>query len=364
MKLKNIIFYFPNFSEGGVEQTSINLCNYFTSHKINIDFISYKPPKKRYFKNFKLINFKNYQNKNINWFLKNFFCLITLMKILVNNDKKNTVVFALSNLNLCILLCKIFGYRIIFRNSAPIDYFKFKPKIIEYIKFYLKCLIYPLSDLVISNSKSSATKLSNEMVFNCRIVSIPNPMSKTNNLKSNLKSNNILYVGRLSNEKGVYQLIQAFKLFLKKNKKFKLNIVGTGGQKTNIKNYILKNKLKNHVRLFNWTDNLKNFYLKSKVFILPSYFEGFGNVLIEALSYSLPCISVKNDGPKEILNNGKYGLLIKNNKPKTILNALNKLFKSYKIFARKARLGYKKNIRYDVKKVGHMYLKQINSVLY
>ena len=96
------------------------------------------------------------------------------------------------------------------------------------------------------------------------------------------------------------------------------------------------------MRLFNWTDNLKNFYLNSKVFILPSYFEGFGNVLIEALSYSLPCISVKNDGPKEILNNGKYGLLIKNNKPKTILNALNKLFKSYKNFCPQGTTGLQK----------------------
>ena len=119
----------------------------------------------------------------------------------------------------------------------------------------------------------------------------------------------MLYVGRLSREKGIYQLIDAFKIFHKKNKKFKLNLVGTGGQKESIKNYILLNELNNSVNLIDWTNNLNKFYLNSKALILPSYFEGFGNVLVEALSYSLPCISVKNDGPKEILKNGKMEAL-------------------------------------------------------
>ncbi len=45
MKLKNIIFYFPNFSEGGVEITSIRLLNFLSKKKIKINFISYKKPK-------------------------------------------------------------------------------------------------------------------------------------------------------------------------------------------------------------------------------------------------------------------------------------------------------------------------------
>ena len=49
MKLKNIIFYFPNFSEGGVENVSYKLANYFNSKNINIYFISYKIPKTKNF---------------------------------------------------------------------------------------------------------------------------------------------------------------------------------------------------------------------------------------------------------------------------------------------------------------------------
>ena len=231
MKLQKIIFYFPNFSEGGVENTSIRLSNYFTLSKIKIDFISIKPPKKKYFRNLSLINFKSYSNTHTNWFSKNYFCLISLFKVLLVSDKKNTVVFALSNLNLCILFCKLLGFKIVSRNSAPIDYFKYNPKFLEYVNFYIKCFIYPMSDLIIANSKNSAIKLKKNLFFKVKIVSIPNPIFKPQNIKSKLKSNNLLYVGRLSLEKGVYQLISAFQIFLKKNKKLQLKLVGSGGQK-------------------------------------------------------------------------------------------------------------------------------------
>ena len=363
MKLQKVIFYFPNFSEGGVENTSIKLSNYFTKNKIKIHFVSFKPPNKKYFKNNNLITFTNFRNKKVNWLLKNFFCSLALVKVFLENNKKNTVIFALSNLNLCIMLCKLFNFKIVSRNSAPIDYFKYDANIFDFIKFSLKSFIYPLSDLIIANSKNSAKKLSKKMAYKSKIISIPNPIDKPKNKKSNLKSNSLLYVGRFSKEKGVFQLINAFEIFIKKNKKFSLNLIGSGSQKKNLINYIKYNNLKKNIFIHNWSNDLSKYYLNSKVLVLPSYFEGFGNVLIEALSYSLPCISVRNDGPKEILKNGKYGLLIKDNSPQSIVNGLNKLLKSYKIFSYKAQLGYKKNVRYDLKRVGNLYLKKINSVL-
>ena len=74
MKLKNIIFYFPNFSEGGVENTSIKLSNYFTTKNINITFISFKHPNKKNFRNNKLLIFKNYRNINAKFFLFMYSC--------------------------------------------------------------------------------------------------------------------------------------------------------------------------------------------------------------------------------------------------------------------------------------------------
>ena len=92
-----------------------------------------------------------------------------------------------------------------------------------------------------------------------------------------------------------------------------------------------------------WTHNTgKYYYLIQKIIYFTLFFEGFGNVLIEALSYGLPCLSTNTDGPKEILENGKFGLLIKNNHPKTISKSIIKILKNYKVFYHKAKLGMRK----------------------
>ena len=364
MKLKNLIFYFPNFSEGGVESTSIRLLNYLSKKKIKVDFISYKKPKSDILERKKNIKFNYKKNVNSNWISKNYFCLVALYKILIKCKKEDTVVFALSNLHLCILFSKILGYKIVSRNSAPIDYFKYNSSFMDYIKLFIKCLIYPLSDLIISNSKNSASKLKKKLFFNAKILSLPNPLENPNNKKSKLRSKNLLYIGRLSKEKGIYQLIKGFEICLKNNNNLKLIIVGDGNQKSEIEKYLKIKKLNDKIFLKGWTHNTKKYYVDAKLFILPSFFEGFGNVLIEALSYGLPCLSTNTDGPKEILENGKFGLLIKNNHPKTISKSIIKILKNYKVFYHKAKLGYEKNLKYDINNVGHLYLKHINSVLY
>tara|TARA_B100000989_G_scaffold26148_1_gene16917 strand:- start:1506 stop:2603 length:1098 start_codon:yes stop_codon:yes gene_type:complete len=364
MKLKNLIFYFPNFSEGGVERTSMRLLNHLSKKKIKINFISYKKPK---FTNLlKKKNIKYMFKKDVysNWIFKNYFCLISLYKILVRCKREETVVFALSNLHLCILFSKILGFKVVSRNSAPIDYFKYNPILADYIKLFIKCLIYPLSDLIISNSKSSAFKLKKKLLFNAKIISLPNPLENPNNKKFKYSSKNFLYIGRLSKEKGIYQLIKGFEIFIKKNNNnFKLIIVGDGSQKHMIEKYLKARKLNDKVIMRKWTHNTRKHYIDAKLFILPSFFEGFGNVLIEALSYGLPCLSTNTDGPKEILENGKFGLLIKNNHPKTISKGLVKIIKNYKVFYYKAKLGYEQNLKYDINNIGHLYLKHINSVL-
>ena len=363
MKLKNIIFYFPNYSEGGVEITSIRLLNFLSKKKIKINFISFKKPKFKILVKRKNIKYTYKKNTNTNWIFKNYFCLISLYKILVKCNKKDTVVFALSNLHLCILFSKILGFKVVSRNSAPIDYFKYSPNLIDYIKLLIKCIIYPLSDTIISNSKNSAYKLKKKLFFNAKVLAIPNPLKNPNNKKSKLRSKNILYIGRLSKEKGIYQLIKGFELFLKNNSNYKLIIVGDGSQKSAIKKYLKTKKLNNKILIKGWTHNTRKYYLDAKLFILPSFFEGFGNVLIEALSYGLPCLSTNTDGPKEILENGKFGLLIKNNNPKTISKNITKILNNYKVFHYKAKLGYEKNLKYDINNIGYLYLKHINSVL-
>ena len=363
MELKKIVIFFPNFERGGIEKTSLLLTKYFIGKKIKIIFISFKSLKNSYLsknKLFKNINIFYSDNK----FIKIVVSIITLLKVLLNSDKSNTVVFSMQNSFVSIIISKILGFRIVIRNSAPIDYYKIKNFFIGAVILIIKTLVYKFSDLIISNSINSAKKINFFFFLKKKTISISNPIELIKKYKSTKKKKDIiLYVGRLSYEKGVDKLIDGFELFSKKKPLFKLVIIGSGNQKNYLIKKVKDKNLDEKIFFKNWQLNLQEYYLTAKALILPSYFEGFGNVIIEALSYKLPCISTNTDGPSEILKNGKYGLIIKSNSTKDIADGLLKLVNNYNYYKHKTVLGFNKIKEYSLDKIGFKYLEAIKSVL-
>ncbi len=133
---------------------------------------------------------------------------------------------------------------------------------------------------------------------------------KTNSTKKNefgLEENDyvILYAGRVSNEKGVMELPEIYNKAKIKIKNLKIVIVGTGPSEKE-----LKEKLTEGIFL-GWVDHekLPAIYSAADLLILPSKFDTFGNVVLEALSCGLPVIAYNTKGPKDIIEDGKNGYL-------------------------------------------------------
>jgi glycosyltransferase involved in cell wall biosynthesis len=130
------------------------------------------------------------------------------------------------------------------------------------------------------------------------------------------KNKYVLFVGRLGPEKNVSSLIRSFK-FVSKGK---LLIIGGGKMEKELKKLVISEKLNKRVKFFGWIKNQKKIYSNASVFVLPSKYESFGHVLLEAMACGLPCIAFKPDGKKintaseEIIDNGKTGFLVKNEK--------------------------------------------------
>ena len=127
----------------------------------------------------------------------------------------------------------------------------------------------------------------------------------------------------------------------------RLAILGKGYKEKQLRNYISENNLQKFVKLVGYKENPESYIKTSDVFVLSSRYEGLPNVLIESLYLKKYIISSNcPTGPKEILNNGKYGDLFKvgnynqlfkllknfNNKSKKIKNKINKGYKSLKRF--------------------------------
>jgi glycosyltransferase involved in cell wall biosynthesis len=100
---------------------------------------------------------------------------------------------------------------------------------------------------------------------------------------------NILFVGRLTIQKNVSILIKALN-YLPNN--FQLNIVGYGPEFGKLKE--LASSFPKRVEFYPPTTDLSALYRKANIFCLPSRWEGFPNVIAEALSHGIPCVGFKD----------------------------------------------------------------------
>jgi glycosyltransferase involved in cell wall biosynthesis len=122
-----------------------------------------------------------------------------------------------------------------------------------------------------------------------------------------------LNIGRLTQAKNQKNLLQAFSFLIKAGSKAKLMIVGAGELVNELKEYVCEEKIEAHVIFTGVRDNVEDYYSVADCFVLSSSWEGFGIVLVEAMSVGLPVITTEVSGAcKEILQNNDFIVPIKN----------------------------------------------------
>lgn len=150
---------------------------------------------------------------------------------------------------------------------------------------------------------------------NIQVLYIPHALDSFPENTSTLESKNIISVGRLSKEKGFLDLIDVFKEIHSKDKDAKLRIVGDGPEKDAIYSRIVENNLENDVVLCGTKtkEEISNLMLDTSLYLMTSFTESFGLVLIEAESFGIPLLAFDSaQGAHEIIKENENGFLIKN----------------------------------------------------
>lgn len=120
----------------------------------------------------------------------------------------------------------------------------------------------------------------------------------------------ILGVGRLEKQKDFPTLLQAFAQ-LKQQHPARLMILGEGSERSKLEELAQKLGIEKDVAFPGFVANPYAYMARAKVLVLSSGWEGFGNVLVEAMAAGTPVVSTDcESGPAEILANGKYGKLV------------------------------------------------------
>ena len=122
----------------------------------------------------------------------------------------------------------------------------------------------------------------------------------------------IISIGRLEEHKRIEDLINAFKICYQSNSNIRLIILGKGSNKLKLENLSQRIKLAPVIKFYGEVNNPFSYLARSEAFVLSSEREGFPNVLVEAMICYCPVISTNcPSGPKEILDDGLHGAIIK-----------------------------------------------------
>jgi glycosyltransferase involved in cell wall biosynthesis len=112
---------------------------------------------------------------------------------------------------------------------------------------------------------------------------------------------NFLFIGRLVPQKDVPCLLKGFQVHLRQFPADTLTIVGKGYLEKELKEFCKKLQISSSVNWLGQVDDVNSLYANYDVFVLTSLYEGFGLVLLEALSFGIPILAPNNSAIPEVL---------------------------------------------------------------
>lgn len=201
-----------------------------------------------------------------------------------------------------------------------------------------------------------------------KTVVMPNPLSiapaTTINTK---KKKRILAAGRLNiwHCKGFDILIKAWARIQEKHPDWTVEIAGEGDKgRLYLENLIAENHLENRVILSGFHLNIKDFFDDSEIFVLSSRYEGFGMVLIEAMSQGAACIACDYKGrQREIIQNDSQGLCVESENEEALAKALSRMIEDEEYRKQVQENGWKRSLDFTPDKIGNNWTRLFEELL-
>ena len=173
----------------------------------------------------------------------------------------------------------------------------------------IKSWLYPRLK-AISVPTTMDTDIYKKLGYNAYYIPHLNTYSQTHN--NELNSKRIINVGRLTSDKQQMLLLDIWKKVYDNidDKEWKLQIIGSGEEEEHLNEKIIRDDIKN-VEMIPHTFRIADYYRNAELFVFTSKMEGFGMVLLEAMSFGVPCVSFDcPSGPRDIIRNSENGYLI------------------------------------------------------
>lgn len=226
-------------------------------------------------------------------------------------------------------ISKIFGKKVILHiHGAEYKIFYGKECSIKQKKYVRKTL--KLADNIIVLSEEWKEYFET-LVDKNKIVILYNAIILPKDFDKNLDTYDMLFLGRIGDRKGIFDLIDVLKELVLEYPSLKL-YVGGDGEVEKLQKIIKKNNLEKNIKYIGWvSENKKSEYLKkASYYILPSYNEGMPMSVLEGMAYKNVTISTNVGGISKIIKNNYNGIMIEPGDKEALKKSLVDLFNNSK----------------------------------
>jgi len=321
---KNLMIIIHSLKGGGAERVVVNLLKGLSRRDFSITLLLYEGifdyllPE-----NVEVITLDIRSSRNILKTTRGFFLKIISIARLIKKNKPDIVFSLLSDTNVITILARslsgVHSKVIVSERNHPT--LSLKNDLYGGITKFLMRYCYPKAERIIAISQGiKKDLLENFNLPEGKIEVIYNPVDIAEIERLSAEEINhpwvngelpiIISIGRLTKQKGHSYLIKVFSI-VRQSLPCRLVIIGTGEEEENLVNMVNTLGLKNDVEFLGFQRNPFKYMARSSLFISASRYEGFGNVLVEAMALGLPVISTDcPSGPAEIIEHGKNGILV------------------------------------------------------
>ena len=195
---------------------------------------------------------------------------------------------------------------------------------------------YRLADAVVTTSKGVADDLVSSFgVARDRIRVVHNPVDLTAIRAAAVEPLDpihagawsrpaVVAAGRLADAKNYPLLIDALEI-LRRTRPARLFILGQGERESELRARIARLGLQDDVVLCGFQQNPWKYIARADVFAMSSAYEGFGNVLVEAMACGVPVVATASPGAREVIQDGADGLIVERHEPAALAAALDRV---------------------------------------
>ncbi|RKX91166.1 MAG: glycosyltransferase [Spirochaetes bacterium] len=370
--MEKILFVLPSLCGGGAEKVVLNLLNYLNREKFVLHLALFE------YKGVYLVDLPedivvyNLNKKNKFDFLK---LVFSLAYKVFPDVKPDVVISFLWYTNLVVILAKLLSYikpKVIINERISINSALKTQKFWRIKKFLIRSL-YRYADRIIAVSKGSAQKLIDLLGLLCNKIKViyngvsypieQNVGSAENPVLRNIGGFPIIVsCGRLIWQKNQELLIKAAYIVLEQMD-IKVLILGEGPEEANLRKLVRQLGIEDKVLFLGFQKDIYKYIKIADVFVLSSRYEGFPNVILEAMACGVPVISTDcPDGPNEIIVNGVNGMLVPPDDVNAMAQAIVRLLNNDKLKEKFRIEGWKRIRHFGIDKMVAEYEEVFNMI--